>query len=76
MSKHLKNRNIHYVPHLIFAFGAGIVLLKASIISILHAILPDFMPDYAERKTMALARLARMKNGQYRTKSRLKTNNQ
>ncbi len=63
MSKHLKIRNTTYIPHFKFAFGAGIVLLKAGIISVLHSLMPDFMPSYAERKTLALARLARMKNG-------------
>jgi hypothetical protein len=63
MSKHLKIRNTTYIPHFKFAFGAGIVLLKAGIISVLHSLIPDFMPSYAERKTLALARLARMKNG-------------
>jgi hypothetical protein len=63
MSKHLKIRNTTYIPHFKFAFGAGIVLLKAGVISVLHSLMPDFMPSYAERKTLALARLARMKNG-------------
>lgn len=63
MSKHLKIRNTTYIPHFKFAFGAGVVLLKAGIISVLHSLMPDFMPSYAERKTLALARLARMKNG-------------
>ena len=61
MSKHLNARNTAYWPHFKFAFGAGSVLLVAGLVSILHSIWPDFMPSYAERKTLALARLARIK---------------
>jgi hypothetical protein len=68
MSKHLKIRNTSYLPHFRFAFGAGMVLIKAGFISVLHSLIPDFMPSYAEKKTLALARLARMKNvKQYNT---------
>ena len=63
MSKHLKIRNTTYLQHFRFAFGAGMVLIKAGFISVLHSLIPDFMASYAERKTIALARLARMKNG-------------
>lgn len=62
MNNHLKARNITYWSHLKFAFGAGIVLIVAGLVSIIHSILPNFMPTYAERKTLALARLARIKN--------------
>jgi hypothetical protein len=68
MNEHLKARNTTYWPHLKFAFGAGIVLIVAGLVSIIHSILPNFMPTYAERKTLALARLARMKHAkQYNT---------
>lgn len=66
MNEHLRARNITYWPHFKFAFGAGIVLVSAGIVSIAHAIFPNLMPSYAEKKTMALARLARMKNANYR----------
>jgi hypothetical protein len=62
MNEHLRVRNITYWLHLKFAFGAGIVLIAAGLVSIIHSILPNFMPTYAERKTLALARLARIKN--------------
>ena len=62
MNEHLAARNTKYWPHFKFAFGAGIVLITAGIVSILHAIYPNFMPNYAEHKTLALARLARIKN--------------
>lgn len=62
MNEHLRVRNITYWLHFKFAFGAGIVLIAAGLVSIIHSILPNFMPTYAERKTLALARLARMKN--------------
>ena len=62
MNKHLRARNTTYWPHFKFAFGAGIVLVSAGIVSIAHAIFPNFMPSYAEKKTLALARLARIKN--------------
>ncbi len=71
MNKHLTARNTTYWPHFKFAFGAGIVLVNAGLISIIHAVLPNFMPSYAERKTLALARLARMKNvNQYHSQSK------
>ena len=62
MNKHLRARNTTYWPHFKFAFGAGIVLILAGIVSIVHAIFPNFMASYAENKTLALARLARIKN--------------
>lgn len=62
MNEHLRARNIAYWPHFKFAFSAGIVLILAGVVSIIHAIFPNFMPSYAEQKTQALARLARMKN--------------
>jgi hypothetical protein len=62
MIEHLKARNIEYWSHFKFAFGAGLVLMSAGIISMIHAIYPDFMPSYAEKKTLALARLARIKD--------------
>ena len=68
MNEHLNARNTTYWLHFKFAFGAGTVLIAAGIFSIIHAIFPNFMPSYAERKTIALARLARMKNDkQYNT---------
>lgn len=62
MNEHLVHKNIKYLPHLKFAIGAGCVLIKAGIVSILHAVYPNFMPNYAEHKTQALARLARIKD--------------
>jgi len=62
MNEHLRARQTKYWPHFKFAFGAGLVLIAAGIVSIIHAIYPNFMPSYAEKKTLALARLARMKN--------------
>ena len=71
MNEHLRVRNITYWPHLKFAFGAGTVLIVAGLVSIIHSILPNFMPTYAERKTIALARLARIKNAkQHNTHSK------
>ncbi len=70
MSKHLNLRNTTYWPHFKFAFGAGIVLFKAATISIIHSLIPDFMPSYAEKKTLALARLARLKNAKYSSNSK------
>lgn len=51
------------MPHFRFAFGAGIILLSAGVASIVHSIFPDMFTGYSERKTQALARLARIKNG-------------
>ena len=63
MFNHLTSRNTRYIPHFRFAFGAGIVLFLASITSIIHAVFPNIFTGYSERKTRALARLARIKNG-------------
>jgi hypothetical protein len=47
------------------------VLIAAGILSIIHAIFPGIAPSYAERKTIALARLARIKNAkQHNTHSK------
>lgn len=62
MNEHLESRNTDYFTHFKFAFGAGLVLISAGVVSILHSIFPNFMPSYAERKTQALARLARIKD--------------
>lgn len=62
MNEHLQLKHTTYGSHFKFAFCAGLVLIIAGVVSILHAIHPNFMPSYAERKTLALARLARMKN--------------
>lgn len=62
MFDHLKSRNTHYVPHFRFAFGAGIVLLLAGFASIIHAVFPDILTGYSERKTNALARLSKNRN--------------
>jgi hypothetical protein len=59
VSKHLLSRNVSYTTHFRFAFGAGIVLLLASLASIVHAILPELFTGYSERKVIALARLAK-----------------
>lgn len=61
--KHLISRNTRYLPHFTFAFGAGVVLLLAGLASIVHAILPNLFTGYSERKTRALARLSRIRNG-------------
>ncbi len=61
VSQHLSSRNQNYATHFRFAFGAGIVLLLAGMASIIHAIVPDILVGYSERKVMAVARLARMR---------------
>lgn len=62
MFNHLKSRNTRYIPHFNFAVGAGIVLLLAGAASIIHAIVPDVLTGYSERKTRALARLSKIRN--------------
>lgn len=62
MRGHLKSKNIGYVPHFRFAFGAGIVLLLAGAASIVHAVFPSVLTRYSERKTQALARLSKNRN--------------
>jgi hypothetical protein len=61
VSQHLTNRNQSYTTHFRFAFGAGIVLLSAGLASCVHAVFPDLLVGYSERKVIALARLARMR---------------
>lgn len=63
MFEHLKSRNIGYIPHFIFAFKAGMVLILAGLASIIHAFLPNILPSYSESKTKALARLSTIRNG-------------
>ena len=70
MNEHLRLRNTTYWPHFKFAFGAGIVLIKAGTVSLLHSFFPNFMPSYAEKKTIALARLARIKQCKIKSHSR------
>jgi len=60
--KHLLSRNTRYIPHFTFAFGAGVILLLAGLASIVHAIYPDVLTGYSERKTKALARLSKNRN--------------
>lgn len=68
MNKHLSERNLRYIEHFKFAWGAGWVLILAGLASLVHSLLPDVLTGYSERKTVALARLAKMKND--RTRSR------
>ena len=62
MSRHLHQRNTTYLKHFKFAWGAGCVLLSAGLASLIHAIIPDVLTSYSERKTTALSRLAKIKN--------------
>ena len=63
MFTHLRTTNTSYFSHLLFALGAGLVLLAAGMASIIHSIFPWILVGYSERKTIALARLAiRRKN--------------
>lgn len=56
--KHLQQRNQTYGYHLRFAMGAGWVLMVAAVASMIHAIFPDLLVGYSERKIQALARLS------------------
>jgi Family of unknown function (DUF6356) len=66
---HLKDRQISYLKHLRFASGAGFVLLQAGIISIVHGIFPSVFIGYSEKKTLALARLAKQRNDKIYSKT-------
>lgn len=68
MFKHLEERKTTYTDHFRFAWGAGIVLLKASIASLIHAILPNIFTSYSAKKTAALARLAKINYEKHFTK--------
>jgi hypothetical protein len=68
MFKHIKEKQTSYIQHFKFAAGAGIVLIKAGIASLIHAIFPDVFTSYAFKKTKALARLA--SRGRYNSNSK------
>jgi hypothetical protein len=48
--KHLKEANKDYYNHGKFAVIAGFDLILTGIVSILHGLIPSFMPFYAEKK--------------------------
>ena len=48
--KHLKEANKNYYNHGKFAVVAGFDLILTGIVSILHGLIPSFMPFYAEKK--------------------------
>lgn len=66
--QHIKDKQTTYRQHFRFAAGAGLVLLKAGIASIIHAVFPSVFTSYSYRKTIALARLA--SRGRYRSNSK------
>jgi hypothetical protein len=68
MFKHIKEKQTSYRQHFKFASGAGIVLIKAGIASLIHAVFPNVFTSYSYRKTIALARLA--SRGRYSSKSK------
>ncbi len=61
MIKHLQDTNMSYFSHLSFAFAAGVILLQAGVASIIHSIFPWVLVGYSEKKTIALARLAKQR---------------
>lgn len=61
MSQHLKSRNVGFIKHFYFAWNAGVILIVAGFASLIHAMFPEVLTGYSERKTMALARLARIR---------------
>lgn len=62
---HLDDRKTSYWKHFYFAFGAGIVLLLAGLASIVHAILPNVLTGYSEKKVHALSRLSKWRRNEY-----------
>jgi len=48
-SRHLRERNKQYWPHLIWALYAGVLLIYAGLASIIHAIIPPLFPGTSER---------------------------
>lgn len=45
--KHLDEINVTYWQHLKFAFRIGFVMILAGMLTIIHAIFPNFMPSVA-----------------------------
>ena len=62
MSKHLKTQKLSYREHFGFAWNAGIVLIVAGLASLIHAVFPNVLATYSEKKTKALARLANIRH--------------
>ena len=48
--KHLQEAKKGYYQHGRFAVIAGFDLIRTGIVSILHGLIPSFMPFYAEKK--------------------------
>lgn len=45
--KHLDEVNVTYWQHLRFAFRIGFVMILAGILTMIHAVFPNFMPTVA-----------------------------
>tara|TARA_B100000287_G_scaffold91323_1_gene83601 strand:+ start:611 stop:838 length:228 start_codon:yes stop_codon:yes gene_type:complete len=55
LTKHLKERNVSYLSHLGFALEVGLVLSVASLVFVLHALLPFFsIPQKYNLESLAL----------------------
>jgi hypothetical protein len=54
-TKHLTESNKTYTEHFEFAFKAGLILLWASITSIIHAFIPGLFPFTSQKIVMNLA---------------------
>lgn len=65
---HIKEKQTTYLQHFKFAAGAGCVLIKAGLASLIHAVFPSVLTSYSYKKTIALARLA--SRGRYRIHSK------
>ena len=56
-TSHLKKTNQNYWAHGWFAVRHGFYIILIGIVSILHGIFPFFMPFFAPRSIMKLARM-------------------
>ena len=56
MFKHLKEKNLSYIEHFTQAVGYFLVIQKAAICVLLHAIFPDLFPTTASKTTKNLAK--------------------
>ena len=56
MFKHLKEKNLSYIEHFTQAVGYFLVIQKAAICVLLHAIFPDLFPTTASKAIKNLAK--------------------
>jgi hypothetical protein len=54
--KHLKENNMSYIEHFVFAFGHGLRCIKAGTFLIIHSIIPAFFPMSGSKLVFRLSK--------------------